>query len=95
VLADRGLGENRILRTGPGRAWLTGLELPPIPHGIIQDRCRLLDALAGPIGRLEREIAGLAKPDPGSRRSWPCPIQPEAQQNPSEKARTGRARVCA
>jgi transposase len=50
--------------TGPGRAWLADLELPPIPRAIIQDCCGLLDALATPIGRLEREIAGLAKPDP-------------------------------
>jgi transposase len=40
------------------------LELPPTPRGIIQDCGGLLDALATPIGRLEREIAALAKPDP-------------------------------
>ncbi|HET6787311.1 MAG TPA: transposase, partial [Aquabacterium sp.] len=39
-------------------------ELPPIPRGIIQDCCGLLDALATPIGRLERQITALAKPDP-------------------------------
>jgi transposase len=64
VLADRGLGEDRGLWTGPGRAWLADLELPPIPGGIIGDCCGLLDALATPIARLEREIQGLAKPDP-------------------------------
>jgi transposase len=64
VLADHGIGEDRGLWTGPGRAWLADLELPPIPRGIIQDCCGLLDALATPIGRLEREIAALAKPDP-------------------------------
>jgi transposase len=64
VLADRGIGEDRGLWTGPGRAWLAELELPPIPRGIIQDCCGLLDALATPIGRLERQIAALAKPDP-------------------------------
>jgi transposase len=64
VLADRGIGEDRGLWTGPGRAWLADLELPPIPRGIIQDCCGLLDALATPIGRLERQIAALAKPDP-------------------------------
>jgi transposase len=64
VLADRGIGEDRILWTRPGRAWLAGLELPPTPRGIIQDCCGLLDALAAPIARLEREIATLAKPDP-------------------------------
>jgi transposase len=64
VLADRGIGEDRGLWTGPGRAWLADLELPPIPRAIVEDCCGLLDALATPIGRLEREIAGLAKPDP-------------------------------
>jgi transposase len=64
VLADRGIGEDQILWTGPGRAWLADLELPPTPRGIIQDCCGLLDALATPIGRLEREITALAKPDP-------------------------------
>ncbi|HEV8648374.1 MAG TPA: IS110 family transposase [Actinomycetes bacterium] len=64
VLADRGIGEDRGLWTGPGRAWLAALELPPTPRAIIEDCCGLLDALATPIGRLEREIAALAKPDP-------------------------------
>ena len=64
VLADRGIGEGQSLWTGAGRAWLADLELPPIPRAIIQDCCGLLDALATPIARLERQIAGLAKPDP-------------------------------
>jgi transposase len=64
VLADRGIGEDQSLWTGPGRAWLASLELPPTPRAIIQDCCGLLDTLAIPIARLEREIAGLAKPDP-------------------------------
>ena len=64
VLADRGIGEDRILWTRPGRAWLADLELPPTPRAIVEDCCGLLDALATPIGRLEREIAALAKPDP-------------------------------
>ncbi len=64
VLADRGIGEDRILWTGPGRAWLASLELPAIPRAIVEDCCGLLDALAPPIARLERQIAALAKPDP-------------------------------
>jgi transposase len=64
VLADRGIGEDQSLWTGAGRAWLADLELPPIPRAIIQDCCGLLDTLATPIARLERQIAGLAKPDP-------------------------------
>ncbi|HKO84834.1 MAG TPA: transposase [Actinomycetota bacterium] len=64
MLADRGIPDHSSLWTGPGRAWLADLELPPSPRAIIQDCCGLLDALAAPIARLEREIAGLAKPDP-------------------------------
>jgi transposase len=64
VLADRGIGEDRILWTGPGRAWLASLQLPAIPRAIVEDCCGLLDALATPIARLERQIAALAKPDP-------------------------------
>jgi transposase len=64
VLADRGIGEDRGLWTGPGRAWLAGLALPPVPREVVDDGCGLLDALATPIARLEREIAALAKPDP-------------------------------
>src|SRR5215211_4587985 len=64
LLADRGIGEDRILWTSPGRAWLADLELPPIPRAIVADCCGLLDTLATPIGRLERQIAALAKPDP-------------------------------
>jgi hypothetical protein len=64
VLADRGIPDHSSLWTGPGRAWLADLELPATPRGIIPDCCGLLDALATPIARLEREITTLAKPDP-------------------------------
>jgi transposase len=64
VLADRGIRGHSSLWTGPGRAWLAGLELPATPRRIIQDCCGLLDAPATPIARLDHEIAGLAKPDP-------------------------------
>jgi transposase len=64
VLADRGIQQQTGLWTGPGRAWLATLDLPPIPRAIIDDCCGLLDTLATPISRLEREIAALAKPDP-------------------------------
>jgi transposase len=36
VLADRGIGEDQILWTGPGRAWLAALELPTTPRAIIE-----------------------------------------------------------
>jgi transposase len=64
VLADRGIPDHSSLWTGPGRAWLADLELPATPQAIIQDCGGLLDALATPIGRREREIAALANPDP-------------------------------
>ena len=64
VLADRGIAQDRGRWTGPGWAWLAGLALPPVPREVVDDCCGLLDALATPIARLEREIAGLAKPDP-------------------------------
>ncbi len=31
---------------------------------IVEDCCRVIDTLATPIGRLEREVTKLAKPDP-------------------------------
>jgi hypothetical protein len=68
VLADRGIGQDRILWTGSGRAWLATLNLSPSPPMVVEDCGGLLDALATPIARLEREITGLAKPDPRSRR---------------------------
>jgi transposase len=48
----------------PGRAWLEALDLPPTPRAIVDDCCGVLDALATPIARLEREIGALANPDP-------------------------------
>jgi transposase len=73
VLADRGIGQDRGLWTGPGRAWLASLELPPTARAIVEDCCGLLDALATPIARLERQIAGLAKPDPRVQALRSCP----------------------
>jgi transposase len=66
VLADRGVAApcSGSLWTAPGRAWLAALDLPLVPQAIIDDCCGLIDTLAGPIGRLEREITKLAKPDP-------------------------------
>ena len=64
VLADRGIQQQTGLWTGIGRVWLAELPLPPIPRAIVEDYLALLDGLAEPIGRLERQIAALAKPDP-------------------------------
>jgi hypothetical protein len=63
VLADRGIPDHSSLWTSPGRAWLANRNYQR-PPGIVEDCCGLLDALATPIARLEREIAALAKLDP-------------------------------
>jgi transposase len=73
VLADRGIGEDRILWTGSGRAWLADLELPSTPRAIIQDCCGLLDALAAPIAGWSARSPAWLSPTPGSRPSWSCP----------------------
>lgn len=59
VLADRGIRcPIDDLWTKPGRAWLGTLELPPIHQEIVNDCLGLIDALAVPVGRLDREIRG-------------------------------------
>src|SRR6266566_4628267 len=64
MLADRGVHQPASLWTTAGRAWLAALELPPVPRQIVDDCCGLIDTLAEPIARLEREVNKLAKPDP-------------------------------
>jgi transposase len=64
VLADRGIQQQTGLWTGIGRVWLAELPLPPTPRAIVEDYLALLDGLAEPIARLERQIHALAKPDP-------------------------------
>jgi transposase len=64
VLADRGIRrEVDDLWTAPGRAWLESVDLPRLQHTIVNDCLALIDALAVPIVRIEREIRVLAKPD--------------------------------
>ena len=68
VLADRGISEDRILWTGPGRAWLADLALPPIPRAIIRDCRGLLDALATRSHGWSARSLRWPNPTPGSRR---------------------------
>jgi transposase len=64
VLADRGIRcPMDDLWTKAGRSWLTSLELPPIHQEIVRDCLDLIDGLAVPARRLDREIRALAKPD--------------------------------
>jgi transposase len=92
VLADRGIPARSSVWAAPGRAWLEALDLPPIPRAIIDDCCGVLDALASPIARLEREIGALAKPDPRVQALMALPRSATAT-SPS-RARRGCAGSC-
>ena len=71
VLADRGIGEDRGLWTGPGRAWLADLELPATPAGSSRTA-----VAAGRPGHPDRPAGTrdhrLAKPDPRVQALRPC-----------------------
>jgi transposase len=72
VLADRGIGEDQGLWTGPGRAWLQALLLPPVPREVVEDCCGCWTPWPpqspGWSGRSPRSPS----PTPGSRRSRHC-----------------------
>jgi transposase len=52
------------LWTAPGRAWLAALDLPPTNGRSFRTAADCWTPWPPPLGRLEREIAALAKPDP-------------------------------
>jgi hypothetical protein len=64
VLADRRIEAPEALWAGLGREWLAKLELPTVEREVVDDLCGLVDAMEIPVARLERQIRGLAKPDP-------------------------------
>ena len=64
VLADHGHGRPEGCWSGPGRQWLTSLELPAASREIIDDALALIDALQQPIDRLDAEVRQRAKADP-------------------------------
>lgn len=64
VLADRGVRVEGDLWTKAGRAALAVVELPATRRAIVDDCLALIDAVATPIQRVQREILALAKPDP-------------------------------
>jgi transposase len=73
VLADRGIRLEQRLWSLAGRAWLASLALPPVARAIVDDCLALIDTIDPIVVRLERDLRARAKPDPVSRRSWPCP----------------------
>lgn len=64
VLADHGHNRPEGCWSGPGRAWLAALDLPPASREVIDDDLMLIDALASPIGRLDAEVRQRAAADP-------------------------------
>src|SRR6516225_204694 len=58
---DRPAGE---YWSGPGRAWLAGLELPAVSRELVEDDLGLIDALQVRIDRLDWEIRQRARSDP-------------------------------
>jgi transposase len=59
--------------TGPGRAGLADLALPPTPRGSIPECCGLLDALATRSAGWNARSLPWPSPTHGSRRSWSRP----------------------
>jgi transposase len=64
VLADHGCHRPEGCWSGPGRDWLTGLELPAASREVIADCLAMLDALQVPIDRLDAEVHAHAKAEP-------------------------------
>jgi transposase len=67
VLADHGHGRPAGCWSGPGRAWLAALELPPVSREVIDDALALMDAVQQPVDRLDAEVRQWAKADPRVR----------------------------
>jgi transposase len=64
VLADHGHDRAECCWSGPGRAWLAGLQLPAASREVIGDCLGMIDALQRPIDRLDVEVRAHAKTDP-------------------------------
>ena len=65
VAADHGYDRPAGYWSGPGRAWLASLDLPPASRQVIDDDLTLIDALAGPIAALDAQARQRAKTEPG------------------------------
>ena len=65
VAADHGYDRPAGYWSGPGRAWLASLDLPPASRQVINDDLALIDALAGPVAALDEQAHRRAKAEPG------------------------------
>jgi transposase len=64
VAAGHGYDRTGSYWTGPGRGWLTELELPVVSREIVTDCLAFTGALAPVIGRIDAELRQHAKADP-------------------------------
>jgi transposase len=64
VAADHGYDRAGSYWTGPGRGWLSELDLPAVSREIVTDCLASIDALAPVIERLDGELHQRAKADP-------------------------------
>src|SRR5690349_20562966 len=64
VAADHGYDRSAGYWSGPGRAWLASLDLPPAFRQVIDDDLALIDALASPIAAMVEQVHQRAKRDP-------------------------------
>ena len=64
VLADHGHDRPAGCWSGPGRAWLGSLPLPPVSREVIDDGLAMIDSLQIPIDRLDLEVRQHARSDP-------------------------------
>jgi transposase len=64
VAADHGYDRTGSYWTGPGRGWLSELDLPPVSREIVTDCLAVIDALAPVIERLDGELHQRSKADP-------------------------------
>ena len=64
VAADHGYDRPAGYWSGPGRAWLACLDLPPASRRVIDDDLALIDALASRIAGLDEQVHQRAKADP-------------------------------
>jgi transposase len=63
VAADHGYDRPAGYWTGPGRAWLQGLDLPPVPRQVIGSCLAVIDHLGPQIAEADRELRGYARTD--------------------------------
>jgi transposase len=64
IVADYGYDRPGGYWSGPGRAWLSALELPAVSRELVGDDLGLIDALQERIDRLDWEIRQRARSDP-------------------------------